>query len=59
MPAAILAFLKTKSFMEVKYVQKALWDSFEADFGKYAKQSQHRHLRKLFEKRFQGLLVAM
>lgn len=49
MPAAILAFLKTNSYLEVKYVQKALWDAFESDFGKYAKQSQHRHLKKIFE----------
>lgn len=49
MPIAVLAFLKTKSYLEVKYVQKALWDAFEADFGKYAKKSQHRHLKKIFE----------
>lgn len=49
MPAAILAYLKTNSFLETKYVQKALMDSFEADFGKYAKKTQHRHLKKIFE----------
>ena len=49
MPAAILAFLKTHSYLEVKYVQKALWDAFESDFGKYAKKAHHRHLKKIFE----------
>jgi uncharacterized protein len=49
MPAAVQAFLKTRSFMEVKYVQKALWDAFESDFGKYAKKSQRHHLKKIFE----------
>lgn len=49
MPAAIVAYLKTQSFLEVKYAQKALWDAFESDFGKYAKKSQHRHLKKIFE----------
>lgn len=49
MPAAILAFIKTHSYLEVKYTQKALWDAFESDFGKYAKQSQHRYLRKIFQ----------
>src|SRR6185295_3312667 len=49
MPASILAFLKTQSLLEVKYVQKSLLDAFEADFGKYAKKSQHRHLRKIFQ----------
>lgn len=49
MPAAILTFLKTQSLLEVKYVLQALQGSFEADFGKYAKKSQHRHLKKVFE----------
>src|ERR1700722_236333 len=48
MPAAILAFLETHSFLEVKYVLQGLWDAFEADFGKYAKKSQHQHLKKIF-----------
>lgn len=49
MPASILAYLKTRSYLEVKYVQKALWEAFESDFGKYAKKSQHRHLKTIFE----------
>ncbi len=49
MPAAVMAFLKTRSYLEVKYVQKGLWEAFESDFGKYAKKSQHRHLKKIFE----------
>jgi hypothetical protein len=49
MPNAILTYLKTQSFLEVKYTLKALRDSFEADFGKYANKSQHRHLKKIFE----------
>jgi uncharacterized protein len=48
MPAAVMAFLKTKTLLEVKYVQQAILDSFEADFGKYAQKSQHRHLKKIF-----------
>jgi len=49
MPSAVQTFLQTKSILEVKYVQKALWDAFESDFGKYAKKTQHRHLKKIFE----------
>ena len=49
MPSSILAFLKTQSYLEVQYAQKSLWDAFESDFGKYAKMSQHRHLKKIFE----------
>jgi hypothetical protein len=48
MPAAVSTFLKTQAFLDVKYIQKALWDSFESDFGKYAKKVQHRHLKKIF-----------
>ncbi len=49
MPASVNAFLKTHSYLEVKYAQKALWDAYEADFGKYANKTQHRHLKKIFE----------
>lgn len=48
MPASILAFLETKSYLETKYVQKALWDAFESDFGKYANKLQHRYLKRIF-----------
>jgi predicted AAA+ superfamily ATPase len=49
MPASVVAFLKTHSYLEVKYAQKALWDAYEADFGKYATRTQHRYLKKIFE----------
>ncbi|MBI5346106.1 MAG: ATP-binding protein [Chlamydiae bacterium] len=48
MPSVVLAYLNTRSFLEAKYVQKGLWDSFENDFGKYAQKFQHRHLKKIF-----------
>lgn len=49
MPGPFLAFLKTGSFLEAKYAQKAIWDAYERDFGKYAAKTQHRHLRKIFQ----------
>jgi uncharacterized protein len=49
MPASVVTFLKTRSYLDVKYAQKALWDAFEADFGKYATKTQHRYLKKIFE----------
>lgn len=49
MPAAVNTILKTNSLLEVKYAQKSLLDAFESDFGKYAKKSQHRHLKKIFQ----------
>ncbi len=48
MPVSSLALLKTGSLLEVQYAQKALWDSFEADFGKYAQKSQCRYLKTIF-----------
>lgn len=49
MPSSIVAFLLTNSFLEAKYAQKAIWDAYESDFGKYAPSVQHRHLRKIFQ----------
>jgi predicted AAA+ superfamily ATPase len=49
MPASVVTFLKTNSYLDVKYAQKALWDAYEADFGKYATRTQHRYLKKIFE----------
>ena len=49
MPAAITAFLLTNSFLDVKHAQKAIWDAYENDFGKYATKTQHRYLRKIFQ----------
>lgn len=48
MPAAVEAYQKTLSLLEAKYVQKALWEAFENDFGKYSKMTQHKHLKKIF-----------
>lgn len=49
MPASIVSYLATQSYLETKYVQKSLWDAFEADFGKYATKTQHKYLKKIFE----------
>lgn len=49
MPSAVQTYIQLHSFLEVKYIQKAIWDTYENDFGKYAPQTQHRHLRKIFQ----------
>jgi hypothetical protein len=49
MPSAVLAYLKTQSFLEVQYVQKAIWDTYENDFAKYAPITHHRHMKKIFQ----------
>lgn len=48
MPAVVQTYVKSRSYLEARYIQKSLWDSYEADFGKYAKKTQHRHLKKIF-----------
>lgn len=48
MPNAVQTFIKLHSFLEVKYTQKGIWDTYENDFGKYAPKTHHRHLRKIF-----------
>lgn len=49
MPSSIQAYLALHSFLEVKYAQQAIIKTYESDFGKYAPQTQHRHLRKIFQ----------
>lgn len=49
MPASVVAFLNAHSYLDVKRMQKALWEAFENDFGKYAKHTQFRYLKKVYE----------
>jgi uncharacterized protein len=49
MPNVVETYVKLHSFLEVKYAQKAIWDAYENDFGKYASKTHHRHLRKIFQ----------
>lgn len=49
MPSCITTYLKIPSFLEVKYAQQAIVKTYENDFGKYASQTQHRHLRRIFQ----------
>jgi uncharacterized protein len=48
MPSVVEAYVETQKFLEAQYRQQSLLDAFENDFGKYAKKSQHRHLKKIF-----------
>jgi predicted AAA+ superfamily ATPase len=50
MPAAIAVFLKTKSFLKSREMQALILQTYQNDFGKYAKKSEHRYLQLLFEK---------
>ncbi len=50
MPDAIKAYLETKKFIDVQYKQTILLNTYRNDFGKYAKQAQHKYLQKVFDK---------
>lgn len=48
MPQVMQTYLLGKSFLEARYIQKSLWDTYENDFAKYAPKTSHRHLKKVF-----------
>ncbi len=50
MPAAIAVFLKTESFLRSREMQAIILQTYQNDFGKYAKKSEHKYLQLLFEK---------
>lgn len=50
MPAVVAAFLRTQSFLKSKEMQAIILQTYQNDFGKYAKKSEHEYLQLLFEK---------
>ena len=50
MPAAITASLKENSLLECQRVHYRILQAYESDFGKYAKDIQHKYLRIIFQK---------
>lgn len=50
MPSVLKKYLLTGSFLEAQYTQSALLNSYQRDFGKYAKKAIHINLQLLFEK---------
>lgn len=48
MPAAIDAYLSTRSFNECSLVQDILLSTYKADFSKYATEAEQRYLRIIF-----------
>ena len=50
MPAVIDRYRKEHSFDACTKLQGVLLDTYRNDFGKYAKQTQHKYLKILFEK---------
>ncbi len=50
MPSAVAEFSLTERFQACQSLQEWLLLTFRDDFGKYASLSQHRYLKKLFER---------
>ncbi|MEI6241999.1 MAG: AAA family ATPase [Chlamydiota bacterium] len=50
MPAPISVFLQTKSFLKSQEIHAIISQTYQSDFGKYAKKREHIYLQLLFEK---------
>jgi predicted AAA+ superfamily ATPase len=50
MPAAVNAYLNSRSLLDVKRVHQTLLQTYQHDFGKYATKTQVQHLQRLYEK---------
>jgi len=50
MPAAVKESLKEESLLDTQRVHHRILQAYESDFGKYAKQAQHRYLQLIFQK---------
>lgn len=50
MPAVVKHYIDTQDILACQDRQAALWQTYRYDFGKYAKQSQHRYLETIFTK---------
>jgi predicted AAA+ superfamily ATPase len=48
MPAAVQTYLDTKNFLQTQRIQTVIMSTYRNDFGKYAKQSHHKYLEKVF-----------
>jgi len=48
MPAVIDEYVHTKSIQQCQRIQLSIIQTFQDDFGKYARLSQHKHLIKVF-----------
>ncbi|MEI8248729.1 MAG: ATP-binding protein [Lentisphaerota bacterium] len=49
MPQAVSSFIETKSFLECSKIHSSLIETFRADFAKYAKLSQIKYIRTVFD----------
>jgi len=49
MPAVVNEYLTSKDLMSCQRIQTALLQTYRSDFGKYARITQHKYLRKVFD----------
>lgn len=50
MPSVVQKYVETASILGCRQLEDALLQTYEQDFGKYAKQTQHQYLQRLFIK---------
>jgi predicted AAA+ superfamily ATPase len=50
MPAIVMKYLETKSFLEAHRLQSALLESYRNDFGKYSSKARYKYLQLFFER---------
>jgi len=49
MPAVIQHFIEHKNLTQCQMIQSSLLSTFRSDFGKYASQTKHRYLQRIFD----------
>lgn len=49
MPAVLKEYFKSKDMLNCQNIQTALLQTYRSDFGKYAKTSDHKYLKKVFD----------
>lgn len=53
MPEVIQEYVDTAVLYECQRIQSDILDTYRQDFGKYAKQTEHKYLQRVFEKNTQ------
>ena len=49
MPAVVKEYLESRNFLNCQRIQNSLLQTYQSDFGKYAKSSEHKYLQKVLD----------
>ncbi len=49
MPAVVKEYLESRNFLNCQRIQNSLLQTYRSDFGKYARSSEHKYLRKVLD----------